>query len=190
MIKDVFGLLLYGKGKNMNHMNAEFKIRPACEEDSKTLARFRLALQEHMENINARILPLSQGARKSLPARYRQWIADPMRRVVCAEYQSGELIGMAVALIMEQTDWHPPGVGRIDDVWVEKEYRRKGVARMLIRNLLHFFSKQNVPTIVLDYVDGNKEAELTWESFGFKTILKTAIISPAELQRQIEKTVR
>ncbi len=167
----------------------KFKIRKACEEDIETLASFRLALQEHMENINNRILPLSQSARKSLPERYRQWINDPMRRVICAESLSGNLIGMAVALIMEQTDWHPPGVGRIDDLWVEKKYRRQGVARMLIRDLLHFFSTQNIPTIVLDYVDGNKEAEQTWKSFGFKTILKTAIISPAELERQIGKNV-
>ncbi len=170
-----------------NNRDITYKIRTACDEDVNTLARFRLALQEHMENINARILPLSQSARKSLPARYRQWIADPMRRVICAESKSGKLIGMAVALIMEQTDWHPPGVGRIDDVWVKKEYRRQGVARMLIGDLLCFFSKQNVPTIVLDYVYGNEEARLTWQSFGFKTILETAIISPAELQRQIGK---
>lgn len=52
-------------------MNAEFKIRPVCEENIKTLARFRLALQEHMENINTRILPFSQSARKSLSVRYR-----------------------------------------------------------------------------------------------------------------------
>ena len=176
-------------GDIVNNMDVEFKIRIAGEEDVETLSRFRLALQEHIENINIRILPLSQSARKSLLARYRQWIADPMRRVIFAKSKSGKLIGMAVALIMEQTDWYPPGVGRIDDFWVEKEYRRQGVARMLIGDLLCFFSKQSVPTIVLDYVYGNEEARLTWQSFGFKTILETAIISPSELQRQIGKSV-
>ena len=173
----------------MKKRDTDFKIRTADEKDIQTLARFRLSLQEHMEKINFKILPLIQNARNSLPERYRQWISDPMRQVICAESQSGELIGMAIALVMEQTDWHPPRVGRIDDVWVEKRYRHKGVVRLLIRNLLDFFSNQNVSTIVLDYVDGNIEAELTWESFGFKTILKTAIISPAELERQIRKTV-
>ena len=176
-------------GNILKKRDTDFKIRTADEKDIQTLARFRLSLQEHMEKINSKILPLSQNARNSLPERYRQWISDPMRQVICAESQSGELIGMAIALVMEQTDWHPPRVGRIDDVWVEKRYRRKGVVRLLIRNLLDFFSNQNVSTIVLDYVDGNIEAELTWESFGFKTILKTAIISPAELDRRIGKTV-
>ena len=176
-------------GDILKKKDTDFKIRTADEKDIQTLARFRLSLQEQMENINSKILPLSQNARNSLPERYRQWISDPMRHVICAESQSGELIGMAIALVMEQTDWHPPRVGRIDDVWVEEKYRRKGVVRLLIRDLLYFFSNQNVSTIVLDYVNGNKEAELTWESFGFQTILKTAIISPAELERRNGKTV-
>jgi len=182
-------LIIYGFGRYFEKKDTDFKIRTADEKDIQTLARFRLSLQEQMENINSKILPLSQNARNSLPERYRQWISDPMRQVICAETQSGELIGMAIALIMEQTDWHPPRVGRIDDVWIEKKYRRKGVVRLLIRDLLNFFSNQNISTIVLDYVDGNKEAELTWESFGFQTILKTAIISPGELEKQIGKTV-
>ena len=173
----------------MHNYNTFFRVRTAVEKDIKTLARFRLSLQKHMEKLNPVILPLSQGAKKSLPERYRQWISDPMRHVICAELQSGELVGMAVALVIEQTDWDPPRVGRIDDVWVEKKYRQIGVARQLINYLLNFFSKHNVSTIVLDYVNGNKEAEATWESFGFKNILKTAIISPDELERQIGKTV-
>ena len=176
-------------GDILKKRDTDFKIRTADEKDIQTLARFRLSLQKHMEKLNPFILPLSQGAKKSLPERYRQWISDPMRHVICAELQSGELVGMAVALVIEQTDWDPPRVGRIDDVWVEKKYRQIGVARQLINYLLNFFSKHNVSTIVLDYVNGNKEAEATWESFGFKTILKTAIISPDELERQIGKTV-
>jgi GNAT superfamily N-acetyltransferase len=167
--------------------NINFKIRTAEEKDIQTLARFRLSLQEYMENLNSGMLSLSQDARKSLPNRYRQWIVDPMRCVVCAELEPGELIGMAIALVMEQTDWDPPRVGRIDDVWVEKEYRRKGITRQLINHLLNFFSRHNVSTIALDFLSGNEEAESTWESFGFKTILKTAIVSSAELERRIGK---
>jgi GNAT superfamily N-acetyltransferase len=172
---------------NIMNNNTNFKIRTAEEKDIKTLARFRLSLQTYMENLNSGILSLSQGARKSLPNRYRQWIADPMRCVVCAELESGELVGMAVALVIEQTDWHPPRVGRIDDVWVEKEYRRKGITKQLIKHLLKFFSRHYVSTIALDFLSGNEEAESTWKSFGFKTILKTAIVSSAELERRIGK---
>jgi len=148
---------------NIMNNNTNFKIRTAEEKDIKTLARFRLSLQTYMENLNSGILSLSQGARKSLPNRYRQWIADPMRCVVCAELESGELVGMAVALVIEQTDWHP------------------------IKHLLKFFSRHYVSTIALDFLSGNEEAESTWKSFGFKTILKTAIVSSAELERRIGK---
>ncbi|MDD2352408.1 MAG: GNAT family N-acetyltransferase [Atribacterota bacterium] len=174
----------------MDNNNINFKIRSAEEKDIQTLARFRLSLQEHMEYLNSGILSLSQGARKSLPNRYRQWIVDPMRSVICAELESGELAGMAVALVIEQTDWSPPRVGRIDDVWVEKKYRRKGVTRQLIKHLLNFFSRHHVSTIALDFLSGNEEAESTWKSFGFKTILKTAIISSTELERRIGKTLK
>lgn len=177
-------------GNILKKREINFKIRTAEEKDIQKLARFRLSLQEHMEGLNPGILSLSHGDRKSLPNRYRQWIADPMRCVVCAELESGELAGMAVALVIEQTDWSPPRVGRIDDVWVEKKYRRKGVTRQLINHLLNFFSRHNVSTIALDFLSGNEEAESTWKSFGFKTILKTAIISSAELKRQIGKTVK
>jgi GNAT superfamily N-acetyltransferase len=177
-------------GKILKKRDTNYKIRTAEEKDIQTLTRFRLSLQEYMENLNSGMLSLNQSARKSLPNRYRQWVADPMRCVVCAELESGELIGMAVALVIEQTDWNPPRVGRIDDVWVEKKYRRKGITRQLIKHLLKFFSRHNVSTIALDFLSGNEEAESTWNSFGFRTILKTAIISSTDLERKIGKTIK
>lgn len=157
-------------------------------EDTDELARMRLALQQHMQAANPRLLPMSRQAIANLPSQYRLHVKNPMRRIVVANDHSGVLIGMAMGTIADRNDLQPPRCGRIDDVWVEPHCRRLGLAKQLIGDLLVFFESKNVATIVLEYSVGNIDAEFAWNAFGFKPILTVAVATPYELRRRLQRT--
>ena len=161
-------------------------VRPASPDDAEALARMRLTLQEHMQSSNHYLLPMSHQTRANLATEYRRRLLDPNRRIVVAEDQSGLLIGMAMGTVADRDDLDPPRCGRVDDVWVEPEYRRQGLGRQLMTHLLVFFESEAVKTLVLDYSVGNVEADRTWKALGFEPILTVGVTKPEELRRRLE----
>jgi ribosomal protein S18 acetylase RimI-like enzyme len=146
----------------------------------------RHALQLHMEATNERLLPMSAQAVSTLAQRYQSHLEDPARRIFVAEDPSGNLVAMVMGTVADRRDLDPSRCGRIDDVWVEPQHRRAGLAKRLLRELLNFFEVEGVATLVLDYSMGNVEAERTWSSLGFEPILLMAVATPEELRRRLE----
>ena len=162
-------------------------VRPAKAGDAPELARMRLALQEHMQTSNSRLLPMSRQAISNLAERYRSHLEDPNRQILVVEDRSGILIGMAMGTVAERDDLHPSRCGRIDDAWIKPEHRRQRLGKRLIGDLLAFFERKEVATLVLNYSVGNVEAEGTWKALGFEPILTVAVARPSELRQKLEK---
>lgn len=163
------------------------QIRAARFEDTGELARMRLALQQHMQASNPHLLAMSRQAIANLAKQYCLHLENPMRRIIVAEDCTGTLIGMAMGTIADRDDLQPPRCGRIDDVWVEPRWRRQGLAKQLIGNVLAFFESNDVATLVLDYCVGNIDAECTWNALGFEPILTVAVAKPYELRRRLKR---
>ena len=68
----------------------------------------------------------------------------------------------------------PSKSGRIDDIGIDPEHRRKGLCTSLVSHLVEFFASAGISSLMLEYVEGNQEAEQTWTKFGFHSVLKTA----------------
>ncbi len=71
--------------------------------------------------------------------------------------------------------------GRIEDIWVHPEHRRKGMCKTLLSDLVQLFATDGI-TLTLQYVYGNLEAEQICTRLGFHTVLKTANASFAEVE--------
>ena len=84
----------------------------------------------------------------------------------------------------------PEQIRRIDDVWIEPNYRRKGLGTKLVYELLEFFKINHIVAIILEYAKGNMEAEAIWEQFGFEPVLTiaTANLSDLEIILKEQKT--
>lgn len=159
-------------GAEVNPIEKDWIIRPAEAKDVDALARMRIHLQEHLMQANPLLLPMSEPRRKSLPVFYARQIEDETSQALVAETPSnGELVGMAFARTAVNEDIVPSRLGRIDDVWVEPPYRRKGVCRALVAELLVFFRQNNVEHLDLFHVVGNTQAEHSWSSLGFQPVL-------------------
>jgi ribosomal protein S18 acetylase RimI-like enzyme len=94
--------------------------------------------------------------------------------LVVHDDESGNTVGMALGRICDHQDYVPNKSGRIDDVWIESNYRRKELGTKLVSELLKFFKLHHVVAVILKYAEGNIEAEAFWEQFGFEPVLTTA----------------
>lgn len=162
-----------------------WQIRTATSEDIEALATMRLRLQEHLARTNHELLPMSAQGITALPERYREALTDANAHVVVVQVLGTEaLVGMAMRRIMLREDLVPAHAGRIDDVWVEPPYRRQGICRALVQQLLVFFERCDVQVLVLDYVVGNAEAEDTWRQFGFRPVLTLAKANVGDVKQR------
>jgi ribosomal protein S18 acetylase RimI-like enzyme len=61
--------------------------------------------------------------------------------------------------------------GFIGDLYVEPEYRRRGIGRMLVDDAMSFFSRRKITQIELLVARKNEETIKFWESLGFSHLL-------------------
>lgn len=164
-----------------------YTIREATYADVEDLERMRLALQVHFVEANPHLVALSTQRRATLKDFYHDLIKNPQARVLVAQEASApQQIGIAVGRIVAHEEFEPAVWGHIDDVWVEPTYRRRGICRMLIAQLLEFFERARIEVLVLDYVIGNTEAEGTRRQFGFQPVLNVANARVTEVRKHIQ----
>jgi len=166
---------------------SDYLIRPATEADVPALVDMRLALQEHIEGANAHLFRLTSESPSRFSQKYRLAMSDPESLIVITEeIHSAAPIAMAVGTISIREDLDPPKTGRIDNVWVEPQFRRRGICRSMIGKLVEFFEQFNIQKLVLDFVVGSEESENTWKKLGFQPVLTIAVASLEETKRSLD----
>ena len=172
-------------------MNDHFSIQKATLGDIDHVVRMRLSLQQHMRKNNSHLWQISKKKISSLPTFYRTALNDlNSHLLIVQEDESKSIVGMALGRICIHDEYVPNKSGRIDDVWIEPNYRRKGLGTKLVLELLDFFKLNDVVAIILEYTKGNVEAEAIWERFGFEPVLTiaTANLSNLEIISKLQKT--
>jgi ribosomal protein S18 acetylase RimI-like enzyme len=170
----------------MTAYREDWEIRPATQADMDALVTMRLRLQDHMAHANPGLLPMSAQGHAALPDRYREALAEATVHVLVVQARDAEeLVGMAVGRIVVREDFVPSHMGRLDDVWVEPSYRRRGICRALVQQLLGFFERCGVQSLVLEYAVGNAEAEHTWRHLGFRPVLTLAHADLGEVKQRL-----
>lgn len=150
-------------------------IRLARPSDAEALAGMRVQLQRHLKDRNPAVWDLSEQRVAELPAFYRETIADPTACVVVAVDHEDLPVGLAMGSVVEHPNMVPARSGKIDDVWVAPEHRRRGTCRAMLARLMGFFGSAGVAELHLNFVGGNVEAEAVWRGLGFESVVVTAV---------------
>ncbi len=161
-------------------MSEEIEIREAELQDIPFLIEMRKKLEKHVEKNNKLFLCHSNSFIQNLNAYYQSKIRKPSSKLFLA-YVKGEpenVVGMSLGKIVSNDEHDPPRTGRIDDVWVEPEYRRMGTCEIMVKELVEFFKRNKVYDLVLEYAIYDHEAEETWRKMGFQP---SVIISTAKI---------
>jgi ribosomal protein S18 acetylase RimI-like enzyme len=163
-------------------MGRHFLIRSATEKDIDSIVAMRLRLQEHLLDSNSNVWQLSTKRIAGLPMFYKSALEDQHCHLVVAEdEESGVILGMGLGRIHEHEEYVPNKSGKIDDIWVESNYRQRGLCKKIVSELSAFFESNGIDTIVLNYVNGNLEAEAVWRRLGFQSVVTIAIAKRAEV---------
>lgn len=117
---------------------------------------------------------LKQGERKKLRDLLASALADEDKLVIVAEVPDQGLVGMGYLYVWRsQGIWEQLGdlefkSGIIDDVWVEPEYRKLGIFRAMLVELVAFAEEHGAQELILEYALSNKKAEAVWKKLGFQ----------------------
>jgi len=158
-------------------------IRKATPSDIDKLVQLRLLLQQHCEESNPMIWRMTEEGKTILKQRVQNELSINNSHVLIAEV-NGEIIGSAHGEITRRTDYTPKTVGSMSTVYVVREFRKRGVGALLVKQLCELFDVEGVEDVTLRYIIGNKEAEAFWRKLGFKPIITTAKTSLKELENK------
>ncbi|GAB3310162.1 GNAT family N-acetyltransferase [Haliea atlantica] len=165
------------------------RIRPARKSDLGILVDFMARLAMHVAGGAPRTLRRAE--RKRLRELLAAALEDQDRLVVVAALPEVGPVGMAYIYvwrsqgIWEQLDDLELKSGVIDDVWVEPDYRKLGIFRAMLAELLAFAEQHDVQELILEYSLSNREAEATWSRLGFQPTGVRAAAFTANVRKAI-----
>lgn len=150
-----------------------FVIREATEADLPVMVDFLVKLALHVSGAVPQTLKEKEYQR--LLTVLRSALDDDNKQLLVADAPRAGLVGMGYVYvwrnqgIWEQAEPLELRSGIIDDVWVEPEFRSRGVFKALLRELVAFAESHNAHELILEYSASNKQARAVWTKMGFKT---------------------
>ena len=108
-------------------------VRKATFSDVEKLTELRLLLQQHCEDPNSQIWQMTDEGRALLKRKVENDFVNESSRIFVAEID-GNIIGFAHGDVSHRTDYVPQNVGSISTVYVDSNFRRRGVGALLIRH--------------------------------------------------------
>lgn len=159
----------------------DIRIRSARAEDLPTLAEMRRRLQDVITDFEPLLWRLSPEQLARGRQYYAELITHDTNRILVAADARDQPVGMIVIRVLENRQLDPARYGRIDDAWVEPDYRRQGVMRRLVRAAAEFIAAHGIGTIMLDFAVHNKVSEDCWRSLGFIPVLTIATADVSKL---------
>ncbi|HEY2367745.1 MAG TPA: GNAT family N-acetyltransferase [Polyangiaceae bacterium] len=156
-------------------------IRLGTEADAPDLGRMAAGLVRLHHAYDAQRFIMVEG---NIEEGYGRWLARETkneRAVVLVAELEGKIVGYAYATLQDR-DWMMllDACGVLQDIWVDEQARRAGVAKMLVLDVCRRFRDLGAPRVVLSTAAKNEGAQKFFEEMGFR---RTMI----EMTRELEK---
>jgi ribosomal protein S18 acetylase RimI-like enzyme len=145
--------------------------RKATEADLEALQRLWRQADELHAEIRPDFFRVPDGPQPSL-RQLRELLGGWERTVLVAEHQQA-LVGLVQVGVFDT----PTGAGkvqrrrgRVDDIVVDAEHRRRGVGRALMAAAEHWCRQRGAAQLVLTVWTGNRNADAFYEALGYASI--------------------
>ena len=160
-------------------------VRRTTLSDADTIVRFRLLLQERVEESNPLGWRITERGKKLFKQEIEKGLSDRNTCVLLAEVE-GKTIGFAQGEVASRSDYEPKIVGHISLLYVAEKFRRRGVGRRLVKELCKFYKSRRAKHLSVRYIIGNEEAEGFWTQLGFKSVISTSATHLNELDSKLK----
>ncbi len=148
-------------------------VRPVTPQDKDALARLWQALVDYHAQLDERLPRAIDGA----AARYAERLVRRVQRGASAQAYVAEVAGQVVGYVLGSVlELHPDlfeqrRAGFIADLFVLPAYRRRGIARRLVRALNAWFVERGVRVVEWHVAAANAEGLRFWRALGGRPIM-------------------
>ena len=142
----------------------DIKIRKAGHSDLETLKKFQAELVKFER-------PFDHTIKKGNVEYYNipNKINSDKVRFLIAEYNK-KPVGCGIGQIMKNVKWSKYKYkGYLGLMFVDEEFRGKGISKMIMKDIIKWFSKNKIKDIMLQVYAENTAAVKAYEKAGFKT---------------------
>lgn len=167
-------------------------ITEAEEADVPQVMELLFHLDAHVSGAPRELLSMTAEGEAEIDKRLRSFITNPYKLLLVARHPRAGIVGMGdIALWKHAEVWETAErKGRwyavVDDVWVEPEFRRQGLTRRMVLDLVTFARRHGVESVQLEYSTSNLEAAETWERLGFRPIGIRAEATVTEMLHRLD----
>lgn len=95
---------------------------------------------------------------------FRYLLSNPQTIALQIRSDDGEMSAFVIGVL------EPDGVGHITTIGVAPEYRRKGLARLMMHEVERSFAARGIRTIRLEVRVGNDPAQVLYEQLGYVVV--------------------
>lgn len=142
-------------------------VRRASSDDLQAIASLWMGLARYHEPKSS-YFELAPGAERKFASYVRRLMKRKDVAVFVAQKNSG-LVGYLIAKIKEEKPvFKLRKRGHITDLFVEKDYRRQGIGRKLVKEALAWFRSRNLQFVEISVYVKNISGKIAWKRMGFK----------------------
>jgi ribosomal-protein-alanine acetyltransferase len=95
---------------------------------------------------------------------FRYLLSNPQTIALQIRSDDGEMSAFVIGVV------EPDGIGHITTIGVAPEYRRKGLARLMMHEVERSFAARGIRTIRLEVRVGNDAAQVLYEQLGYVVV--------------------
>lgn len=149
----------------------DYRIRTAGSNDLDYVHRAALALDRLERNPDSEF---ALKTRRDFPDMLQVWLtnllADPQALALIAENCEGVSVGFILGFVQPQTNPFTVYAQHaiIQLVWVENDFRRHGIAGLLVETMETCFRELGIPYCEIQYTTQNPAAEGFWSARGYR----------------------
>tara|TARA_Y100000310_G_C20099079_1_gene541850 strand:+ start:60 stop:506 length:447 start_codon:yes stop_codon:yes gene_type:complete len=138
------------------------EIRKAIRKDLNEFIKLR---SEYIESINKQNRTKEKPDKKKIRKEFENFLKN--NKIILFVILDNQIMGYIAGNIFENP-WRKGGY--IDDLYVYKKFRKKGMASKLIKEFLNQLKKRKINTCQLGVSKINKKAIKLYEKIGFKIV--------------------
>jgi len=152
---------------------SEYSFREASINDLPLILKWTEQLMDHEALADDLELPLTNNISELLQDWLKNLISDDNSLIIVA---MDNILNIPQGLIIGYLQQQPNKFsqftlhGVIQMVWVEKEHRKKGLAKQLVIHMEDTFKNLQIPYCEIQYSDSNKEAKAFWNKLNYQPV--------------------
>ena len=147
-------------------------IRMATDDDLASIGSLWEKLVAYHNELDDRLPLAAEGGGEIYGQRLAEQLSDPEARVIVVELGS-QLVGYAFGVVVDLVPdmFEHARSGLLVDIFVEQEYRGRGIGRKMTTSMAQWFSEQGLQYFEWHVAAGNSAGIDFWRSMGGDDLL-------------------